>query len=82
MSIKKMVALAGGAALGYVASKKLLKQDFCPKCAVNKVISATKVQPLERRTYYITIVCRVPPWGLAQCWVHCTHPIMEFLQWP
>ena len=77
MSIKKMVALAGGAALGYVASKKLLKQDFCPKCAVNKVISATKVQPLEKELYN-NGVALTPPMGWSS-WNTFRHTIDENL---
>ena len=77
MSIKKMVALAGGAALGYVASKKLLKQDFCPKCAVNKIISATKVQPLEKELYN-NGVALTPPMGWSS-WNTFRHTIDESL---
>jgi len=77
MSIKKIVALAGGAALGYVASKKLLKQDFCPKCAVNKVIAATKVQPLEKELYN-NGVALTPPMGWSS-WNTFRHTIDENL---
>ena len=77
MSIKKFVALAGGAALGYVASKKLFKQDFCPKCAVNKVISATKVQPLEKELYN-NGVALTPPMGWSS-WNTFRHTIDENL---
>ncbi len=77
MSIKKVIALAGGAALGYVASKKLLKQDFCPKCAVNKVISATKVQPLEKELYN-NGVALTPPMGWSS-WNTFRHTIDESL---
>ena len=72
-----MVALAGGAALGYVASKKLLKQDFCPKCAVNKIISATKVQPLEKELYN-NGVALTPPMGWSS-WNTFRHTIDESL---
>ena len=47
MNFKKMAVLAGGATLGYFIGKKGLKEDFCPKCAVNKVISAYTTNGLE-----------------------------------
>ena len=77
MGIKKLVTLAGGAALGYAVSKKLLKQDFCPKCAVNKVISATKVQPLEKELYN-NGVALTPPMGWSS-WNTFRHTIDENL---
>ena len=77
MSIKKTVLLAGSAALGYAVSKKLLKQDFCPKCAVNKVISATKVQPLEKELYN-NGVALTPPMGWSS-WNTFRHTIDESL---
>lgn len=77
MGIKKMVALAGTAALGYAVSKKFLKQDFCPKCAVNKVIAATKVQPLEKELYN-NGVALTPPMGWSS-WNTFRHTIDESL---
>ena len=77
MGIKKMVALAGTAALGYTVSKKFLKQDFCPKCAVNKVIAATKVQPLEKELYN-NGVALTPPMGWSS-WNTFRHTIDENL---
>lgn len=77
MGIKKMVALAGTAALGYAVSKKFLKQDFCPKCAVNKVIAATKVQPLEKELYN-NGVALTPPMGWSS-WNTFRHTIDEGL---
>ncbi len=77
MDIKKIVALAGTATLGYTVSKKFLKQDFCPKCAVNKVISATKVQPLEKELYN-NGVALTPPMGWSS-WNTFRHTIDENL---
>ena len=77
MSIKKSILLAGSAALGYAVSKKFLKQDFCPKCAVNKIISATKVQPLEKELYN-NGVALTPPMGWSS-WNTFRHTIDESL---
>lgn len=77
MGIKKTIALAGGAAVGYLVGKKFLKQDFCPKCAVNKVISATKIQPLEKELYN-NGVALTPPMGWSS-WNTFRHTIDESL---
>ncbi|MBQ5883684.1 MAG: glycoside hydrolase family 27 protein, partial [Clostridia bacterium] len=77
MNFKKMAVLAGGATLGYFIGKKGLKEDFCPKCAVNKVISATKVQPLEKELYN-NGVALTPPMGWSS-WNTFRHTIDENL---
>ncbi|MBR2876263.1 MAG: alpha-galactosidase [Clostridia bacterium] len=77
MSLKKVAVLAGSAALGVFASKKLLKQDFCPKCAVNKIIASAKVQPLEKELYN-NGVALTPPMGWSS-WNTFRHTIDESL---
>lgn len=77
MNFKKTAVLAGGATLGYFIGKKGLKEDFCPKCAVNKVVSAAKVQPLEKELYN-NGVALTPPMGWSS-WNTFRHTIDENL---
>lgn len=69
--------LAAGVAVGALVSKKLLKNDFCPKCAVNKLISSTKVQ-IPEKDLYNNGVALTPPMGWSS-WNTFRHNIDESL---
>ncbi len=77
MNLKKALKLTAGASLGAFAVSKIKQENFCPSCAMKRVLSAAKVQIPEKELYN-NGVALTPPMGWSS-WNTFRHTIDEDL---